>query len=162
MARRIVVLAAALLALGLMPSSALAAGGSPEVTVIGEGDGALAHFKSAKCKKGKHFFHAQAVSTDGAYELDAFIRNFSGFHDYDLELGSTERNLVFQSKQAGTPVYSNQFQPSFPVPGFGRFTFTANGKRMGMGFGPAMWSDDSATAVVVAGGLECRFPKRKR
>ena len=130
--------------------------------MIGEEDHTLAVFKSAKCRKGKHFFHAEASSTDGAYELDAFIRDFSGFHDYDLELGNTERDLVFQSKQAGTPVYSNQFQPSFPAPQFGKITFASKGKRMGMGFGPAMWSDDQSTAVVLAGGLECRYPKKRR
>lgn len=161
MANRIVALAAALLVVGLLPTAASAAG-TPGVTVIGEEDQTLASFKSAKCTKGKHFFHAEAFSTDGAYELDAFIHDFSGFHAYDLELGSTERNIVFQSKQAGTPVYSNQFQPSFPVPGFGKFTFASKGKRMGMGFAPAMWSDDLTTAVVVAGGLECRYPKKKR
>ena len=161
MASRIVGFVAALLVFGLIPSSAMA-GGGPGVTVIGEENAVLAHFKSAKCKKGKHFFHAESFSTDGKYELDAFIHGFSGFHEYDLELGSTDKTLVFQSKQAGTPVYSNEFQPPFPVPGSGKVTFSSNGKRMGMGFGPAMWSDDSSTGVVLAGAVECHYPKKKR
>jgi hypothetical protein len=161
MRSRVVGLIAAVVVLGIFPCSALA-GRGPEVRVIGEDNQTVALFKSAKCTKGKHFFHAEALSTDGASELDAFIHNFSGFHDYDLELGSTERNLVFQSKQAGTPVYSNEFAPPFPVPGFGKFTFLPKGKRMGMGFGPVMWSNDFSTGVVIAGALECKYPKKKK
>jgi hypothetical protein len=158
--KQMVGFAAVLLALALTgPSAALAGGSYPGVTVIGENEQALAIFKTAKCRKGKHAFHAEA--TDGQYELDAFIREFTGFHKYDLALGSPNPSIVFQSKHSGTPVYSNQFEPPFPVPGFGQINFSSNGKHMGAGFGPAMWSDDFSTAVVLAGGLECRYPKKK-
>ena len=154
--------AAVLLALALTAPSALASSSEPGVNVIGENDQALATFKTAKCTKGRHFFHAEAFSTDGQYELDAFIREFTGFHKYDVALGSTNPSILFQSKTAGTPIYGNQFQPPFPVPGFGQINFAAKGKRMGIGFGPAMWSEDGSTAVVLAGGLECKYKKRKR
>jgi hypothetical protein len=154
-------LAALLLALVITaPSAAVAAGSPPGVTVIGEDEHVLAIFKTAKCVKGKRNFHAEATS--GSYELDAFVRGFSGFHKYRLALGSLNPDIVFQSRVAGTPAYSNQFSPPFPVPGSGLIKFSSNGRRVGIGFGPAMWSDDSSSAVVLAGGLECRYPRKPR
>jgi hypothetical protein len=156
------VLAGVVFALALVaPVGALAAS-APKVTVFGEEDQVLATFTTAKCTKGKHYFHAEATSTDGQYELDAGIREFTGFHPYDVTLGSTNPHILFESKQAGTPAYSNQFVPPYPVPGAGQIRFSPKGKRMGIGFGPAMWSDDSSSAVVLAGGLECRYPRKKR
>jgi hypothetical protein len=159
---RIVGCALVLFALALSASTAHAASSEPEVTVFGEAEQPIAYFKTAKCKKGKAFFHAEAFSTDRQYELDAFIRGFSGFHKYDVTLGSTNPNILFDSVQPSAPIYGNQFQPSFPVPGFGQINFSAKGKRMGIGFGPAMWSEDGSTAVVLAGGLECKYPKKRR
>jgi hypothetical protein len=158
--KQIAGLAAVLIALALTaPSAAFAS--DLGVTVIGENEQALATFKTAKCKKGKSYFHAEAFSTNGQYELDAFIRGFTGFHKYDVALGSTNPNILFQNKSPAAPIYSNQFEPPFPVPGFGLIKFSPNGKRMGIGFGPAMWSEDGSTAVVLAGGLECRYPKKR-
>jgi len=158
----IVGFAVVLLALALTAPTALAGSTDAGVNVIGENDQALATFKTAKCTKSAHYFHAEAFSTDGQYELDAFIRGFTGFHKYDVTLGSTNPTILFEDKHPGTPAYSNQFQPSFPVPGFGQINFSAKGKRMGIGFGPAMWSEDGSSAVVLAGGLECKYKKRKR
>lgn len=154
--------AVVLVALALTAPSALASSSVPGVTVIGENDQTLATFTTAKCTKSAHYFHAEAFSTDRKYELDAFIRGFSGFHKYDVTLGSTNPSILFESTSPGTPAYSNQFQPAFPVPGFGQIDFSAKGKRVGIGFGPAMWSEDASTAVVLAGGLECKYKKKKR
>ena len=81
--KRMLGLAGVVLALGLVAPTAAPGASSPGVRVIGENDQRLATFKSAKCTKTKHFFHAEAFSTDGQYELDAFIRQFTGFHKYD-------------------------------------------------------------------------------
>jgi hypothetical protein len=159
-AKRVLGLAGVIFALAFVAPTAAVAASSPGVRVIGENDQRLATFKTAKCTKTKHFFHAEAFSTDGQYELDAFIRQFTGFHKYDVTLGSTNPAIVFQSKHPG-PTYSNQFEPPYPVPGFGQIRFSPNGKRVGIGFGPAMWSDDTSTAVVLAGGLECRYPRKR-
>jgi hypothetical protein len=157
--KRIVGVAGVLLALALTaPTAALAASG-PEVSVIGENEQVLATFTTAKCVKGRHAFHAEGI--DGQYELDVFIRKFTGFHKYAVALGSANPSIVFQSKQAGSPFYSNQFDPPYPVPGFGLIKFSPNGKRVGVGFGPAMWSSDFSTAVVLAGTLECSYSKKK-
>jgi hypothetical protein len=161
-AKRVLGLAGVVIALVFVGPAAASAASAPGVRVIGENEKLLAIFKTAKCRKGKQYFHAEATSTNGQYELDAGIREFSGFHPYDVTLGSTNPHILFESKQAGTPAYSNQFEPPYPVPGFGEINFSANGKRMGIGFGPAMWSDDFSSAVVLAGGLECRYPRKRR
>jgi hypothetical protein len=160
-AKRVLGIAGVVLALVFAAPSAASAASSPGVRVIGEDEQVLAIFKTAKCNKSKHFFHAEAFSADRQYELDAFIRQFSGFHPYEVSLGSTDPAILFSSAHPG-PIYSNQFEPPYPVPGAGQIRFSPNGKRMGIGFGPAMWSDDASSAVVLAGGLECRYPRKKR
>lgn len=152
----------------LAPASALAASG---VTVIGAENETLATFKTAKCTKGKpgkkgRSFYADAISTNGQYELTAaIILEFTGFHDYDLTLGPDAGPFLTFAKK-GTKgdqgTFSNLYAPPYPVPGFGQINFSANGKQVGMGFGPAMWSRDAAKAVVVAGGLECKYRAKKK
>jgi hypothetical protein len=153
----------------LLPATALGAS-APGVTVIGQENQVLATFKTAKCKKGKPrktgaSFYAEAVSTDGQYELavDIFFV-FTGFHKYDLTLDPTPASVLrFSTKgDFASGGYSNEFVPPYSVPGFGQINFTPNGKRMGVGFGPAMWNRDASDAVVLAGGLECRFPKKAK
>jgi hypothetical protein len=160
-------LVAALLALTFAAPTALAA--QPKVTVIGEDNAVLATFKTAKCKKGKKSktgtnFFADAISTNGKYELNVDIfSDFSGFHKYELALGA-DANPVLRFSEKGETLsggYSNEFVPPFPVPGGGEINFTPNGKRMGVGFGPAMWNRDASSAVVLAGALECRYPKKR-
>jgi hypothetical protein len=168
--KQMIGLAVVLVGLALTPSAALAANSSPGVRVIGEEEETLAIFKTAKCKKGKPgkkgvSFFADAVSADGQYELTAdifFI--FTGFHKYDLTLSPRPHSVLRFSKAGDfrSGGYSNEFVPPFPVPGFGQIDFSSNGKRMGIGFGPAMWTEDASSAVVVAGGLECRYPKKRR
>lgn len=159
-----------LVALALLgPGASLAAAG-PKVTVLGQEDQLLAVFKTAKCKKGKKYatgsnFFADATSTNGRYELTVSIyRGFTGFHRYDLTL-DPNANPTLRFSEVGEYAsggYSNEFVPPFPVPGFGQVNFSPGGKRMGVGFGPAMWSRDASDAVVVAGGLECRYAKRPK
>jgi hypothetical protein len=157
-------LAGLAVALGLVVPSPAAAS-APGVTVIGADENMLAKFKTAKCLKGttrKGSFFAKAISTNGRYELDAEILfAFTGFHKYDLSL-EPEANPYLRFSVRGDQIgYSNEFVPPFPVPGFGQIRFSRNGKRMGIGFGPAMWNRDASDAVVLAGGLECRYKKRR-
>jgi hypothetical protein len=161
-----VCIAGALLALALLaPSAALAL---PGVTVIAQENETIAIFKSAKCTKNKSRkyganFHLDATSTNGAYELVATILGFSGFHKYDLVLSATA-NPVLRLNQVGDLAggYSNEFVPPYAVPGFGQIKFSPDGKRVGLGFGPAMWTRDASDAVVLAGALECRYRAKKR
>jgi hypothetical protein len=156
----------ALVALALIvPSAAL---GAPGVKVIGEENALLATFKTAKCKMGKaskkgKSLYIDAISTNGGYELSAaLILEFTGFHSYDLGLGPGSGPLLSFTKKGDSNDYSNAYVPPYPVPGFGQINFSSNGKRVGMGFGPAMWSKDLTTAVVVAGGLECKYAAKKK
>jgi hypothetical protein len=161
-----ILVAALLLAMALLvPAGATAS--VPGVTVIGEEDMTLAIFKKATCKRGratKGSFYIDATSTNGKYELvAAFTGGFSGFHEYDLTLDPNPNPyLHFNEKGKYTNGYSNEFVPPYPVPGFGAIKFSPNGKRVGIGFGPAMWNRDASKAVVLAGGLECSYPKKKK
>jgi hypothetical protein len=159
----VAILAAALLVLAFGVSSATAAG--PGVTVIGEENVTLAVFKKAKCTKGKKKtnFYIDSTSTNGKYELTASLLDFSGFHPYDLALDENASDFLRVSqKGVFDGGWSNEFVPPYPVPGFGQIRFSANGKQIGLGFGPAMWNRDFSSAVVLAGGLECTYPKKKK
>jgi hypothetical protein len=156
---------------GLMAALALlvpcaAAAATPAVTVIGDNDQVLAEFTTAKCLKGttrKGSFFAKATSTNGKYELAVEILfAFTGFHKYDLSLEPDPTPYVRFSVKGDSSGYSNEFVPPFPVPGFGQIRFSPKGKRMGVGFGPAMWNRDASDAVVLAGALECRYKPKRR
>jgi hypothetical protein len=154
-----------MVALALLVPSAAAAS-VPGVTVIGENDQVLAKFTTAKCLKGttrNGSFFAKATSTNGQYELAVEILfAFTGFHKYDLSLEPDPTPYLRFSTKGDPSGYSNEFVPPFPVPGFGQINFSSNGKRMGVGFGPAMWNRDASGAVVLAGGLECRYKPKRR
>jgi hypothetical protein len=155
------------LALAIPP---LAAAAGSKVTVFGQESEVRAIFKTGKCSKGKKqagkgaTFYIDSVSTNGKYELTATIfQSFTGFHKYDLVLDpNPTAYLRFSEKgEYASGGYSNEFVPPYPVPGFGQINFSSNGKQVGLGFGPAMWNRDASDAVVLAGGLECRYPKKK-
>jgi hypothetical protein len=155
---------AALLVLGLGAASASAAG-APGVTVLGEESTQIAVFKKGNCKKTKSkSFYLDSTSTNGQYELSAILfRDFSGFHTYDLALESEPSNYIRVSeKGVFDNGWSNEFVPPYPVPGFGQIKFNANGKQVGLGFGPEMWNPSFSSSVVVAGGLECTYKKKKK
>lgn len=142
------------------------------VTVIGEDDQILATFRSAKCskgkvkdKKGRSGFFVDAIS--GQYELTAHIdrARFAGFkRTYELIFGPESDGYLLFNKVGETTggVYSNSFVPPFAAPGYGAIAFSPNGKRVSIGFGPVMWTQDFSTGVVLAGALECRYPKKGR
>ncbi len=163
-------LAGLLSALALLGPPAALAASPPGVRVIGEENKLLATFKTAKCKTKKPkgvgaSFLAKAISTNGQYELsaDVFQPVFSGFHKYELKLEPDAKAVLYFSGMGGSgTVYSNEFVPPFSVPGFGQIRISKDGSRMGIGFGPAMWSQDLSTGVVLAGGLECRYANKTK
>jgi hypothetical protein len=163
--KRKIGLAGLLAMLALMVPSGAAAS-VPAVTVFGSNDQMLAKFTTAKCRKGttrKGSFFAKAISTNGQYEIDVAIYfAFTGLHEYDLALEPEANPYLRFSVEGDESGYSNEFVPPFPVPGFGQIRFSPNGKRMGIGFGPAMWNRDASDSVVLAGGLKCRYPKKRR
>lgn len=146
-----------LLAIALaVPSGA--AGAGPKVEVRDEGERLVAVFKAARCKRGEHFFQAKATSTNRRFELYAAIRNFDGFHRYDVDLGRSQSTLLLRPRSEEGPEYGNEFVPPFPATGSGRIAF-ASAMRMRVSFGPAMWSEDSSSSVSLRGALECRYSR---
>jgi hypothetical protein len=152
----------------LLPASAMA-GTAAKVTVIGQDNQILGVFKTAKCKtrtpKGVGTsFLSRSVSTNGRYELEAKIFQpvFHGFGKYDLTLDPDARAVLYFQAIGGGPIFSNEFVPPYSVPGFGQINFSKSGKHVGLGFGPAMWSQDFSDAVVLAGGLECRYATKPK
>lgn len=156
---------AVLFVLALGAASASAAG-APGVTVLGEESTQIAVFKKAKCTKSKKSksFYIDSTSTNGQYELQAVIlKDFSGFHSYKLafEPNPSDYIRVFPKGNAENG-WTNENVPPYPVPGLGEINFTPNGKQVGLGFGPEMFNREFSSAVVVAGGFECTYPKKKK
>ena len=161
-----------LLALALaVPGTTLAAG-SHEIDVYGSEGGIVAKFSSAKCRKGiskesgRRYFHAEALSTNGEYQLFVTVFGFGGFQrEYEIGQGPPDPNpgVIFQSNSdnSGAAEYSNSFVPSYPSPGFGEIAFRRGGKLFGVGYGPSMYSRDLSDAVFLTGVVECKYPKRK-
>jgi hypothetical protein len=152
----------------LLPTSAFAIT-TAGVRVIGQENKLLALCKTAKCKTKKPkgvgtSFQSRAISTNGQYELsaDVFQPVFKGFDEYDLALEADARAVLYFKQISGGPVFSNEFVPPYSVPGFGKIKFTKDGSRMGVGFAPAMWSQDFSDAVVLAGGMTCRYATKPK
>jgi hypothetical protein len=159
-------LVASAAALVLFLGTASASAAAPGVTVLGEEGTQVAVFKKAMCTKSKKSksFYIDSTSTDGQYELQVVIfKDFSGFHSYKLALETSPSDFIRVAPKGNAEHgWSNEFVPPYPVPGFGEINFTPNGKQVGLGFGPAMWNPDFSSAVVVAGGFECTYPKKKK
>ncbi|MBA3865951.1 MAG: hypothetical protein H0X42_06340 [Solirubrobacterales bacterium] len=143
--------------------------------MIGEENTIIATFTKAKCKvtksgSGKSIF-IKGRSTDGKYILDAAIlHEFNDFKEYPVRQGpGQEPDILLETATETSPAteWGSQFLPSFPVPGGGAINFAKpNGKPgtghlVGIGFGPAMWARDGASAVVLAGVLECQYKKKR-
>ena len=159
-------LAASAALLVLLLGAASAAAAAPGVTVLGEESTQVAVFKNAKCTKSKKIksFYINSTSTNGQYELSAVIfKDFSGFHSYKLALDPSPSDYIRISPKGNAENgWTNENVPPYPVPGFGEINFTPNGKQVGLGFGPAMYNREFTSAVVVAGGFECTYPKKKK
>ena len=159
-------LAASVAILVVLLGAASASAAAPGVTVLGEEGTQVAVFKKAKCAKSKKSktFYINSTSTNGQYTLFAVIfNNFSGFHSYNLALETNPSDSILISpKGNGDQAWTNENVPPYPVPGFGEINFTPNGKQVGLGFGPAMYNREFTSAVVVAGGFECTYAKKKK
>jgi hypothetical protein len=159
----------ALLAVALVvPATALAAG-AHEINVYGSSGGITAKFSSAECSTGKskesgsRFFHAHSVSTNRNYELYVTVFSFKGFkEEYEISQGPIDPNpaVIFQDT-GGTREYGNRFEPPFPSPGFGEIAFRQNGKLLGVGYGPSMYSRDLSDAVFLTGVVRCNYKKKR-
>jgi len=153
------VIAGTLAFLLLLAAPAAMAAGPHRVRVI-HGKKTAWSFHTGKCVRSKHRFTAvlggEVKNPDYALALE--IDPFTGFHDYAVTLGPSSDVFLklFGPKDA---VYSNFYKPPFPAPSLGKVTFSANGRLMGVGFGPAMFSKDFTDAVVLAGVVTCRYKK---
>ena len=134
--------------------------------VLGEEGEELATFKKAKCRKGgpkaKGTFFAGGTSTNGQWKLSVgFYDSFTGFHPYDLVMAK-EADPVLRVYPVGAPNgdFSNEYVPPFDVPGEGQIRFPRKGKEMRAGFIPVMWNRDGSDGVIVAGGVDCRYPTK--
>ena len=150
---------AAFAALALAPSASHA-----DVEVVRtteEGSATVVSFATAKCKKAtrkRALLKFIATANRGAYELRVNVyrlRNrmnlrYGGDGPADLTVEGPEG--VF-SNASGKP-------PDAP-PGGGSIVFNAKRTRMGIGFAP-MFTQDLNDSVSVAGGLKCKYPKKKR
>jgi hypothetical protein len=134
--------------------------------VLGQESEVLATFKKAKCRKGsgkgKGTFFANGTSTNGQWKLSvAFFDTFTGFHKYDLLLAK-DADPVMRVFPASDPNgdFSNEYVPPFDVPGEGQVRFPRKGKEMRAGFIPVMWNKGGTDGVVVAGGVDCIYPRK--
>ena len=116
-------------------------------------------------ESGSRFFHATSVSGNEKYELFVTVFGFNGFHEYEISQGSIDPNpgmyLSDIADNSGKGDYSNSFVPSYPSPGCGEIAFRREGKLLGVGHGPAMYSRDRSDAVFLTGVVECKYKKRK-
>lgn len=134
--------------------------------VIGEESEVLATFKKAKCRKGsgkgKGTFFASGISTNGQWKLSvSFYETFTGFHKYDLVMAK-EADPVLRVYPVADPNgdFSNEYVPPFDVPGEGLIRFPRKGNELRAGFIPVMWNRAGNDGVVVAGGVDCLYPRK--
>jgi hypothetical protein len=155
----------ALLTLALAVSSTAHARASGGVRVI-HGTNVVWTFHTGACTRTKHRFTAVlgGETKNPDYAMAISIDGFTGFHNYPVKLGPSlgSGSVFLKLFGPGDAAYSNFYKPSFPVPGAGLVTFGSGGKLMGVGFGPAMWTRDGSDAVVLAGGVKCKYKKKKK
>lgn len=165
--RRAGALAAAAAVLAMLVPAPAGAVDAFGLKVLGEEGQELATFKKAKCRRGttpksKGVFFATSTSTNGQWKLSvSFFDSFTGFHPYKLVM-SQDADPVLRVHPVGAPGsdFSNEHVPPFDVPGEGEVRFPRKGKEMRAGFIPVMWNQNGTDGVVVAGGVDCAYPKK--
>jgi hypothetical protein len=152
--------AGSLLALALAASSTAQARAPHRVVVI-HGSQVVWSFHTASCVKTKGRFTAvlggEVKNPD--YAMAIVLDRFTGFHDYPVTLGPSGDS--FMKLFGPNAVYSNIYAPPFPSPGAGRITFADGGRLMGVGFGPAMFTQDASDAVSLTGVVKCKYKKKR-
>ena len=150
-------------AVALAIALALPSASTAEVRVLlndGEGGTLLAEFASAKCQRGvgkranSLKFTATAISTNG-YRLSVDL--FGSGNGQQLAYGGPSQ-ISFEGP-AG--VWSSLISPPNAPPGGGAVSFNASKTRIGVGFSP-MFDQSMQYAVAVAGGMTCKYPRKKR
>lgn len=165
--RRAGALVAALAVLAMLVPAPAGAVDAFGLKVLGEEGQELATFKKAKCRRGttpksKGVFFASSTSTNGQWKLSvSFFDSFTGFHPYKLVM-SVDADPVLRVWPVGAPGgdFSNEHVPPFDVPGEGEVRFPRKGKEMRAGFIPVLWNQGGTDGVVVAGGVDCNYPKK--
>lgn len=121
----------------------------------------LASFASAKCQKAtkkKALLKFIATAKNRGYTLHVNIyRSVSSSNM--LTYGSDGDAEFTVSGPGGS--WSNLNRPPNAPPGGGAIAFNGKRTRMGLGFSPA-FSDNLSTGISVAGGLNCKYPKKKK
>jgi len=119
----------------------------------------LASFPTAKCVKGKgNFLTFHAKAKRGGWSLSVNIFRTRA-REVDLEYGS-DGNADFTVK-GPEGLFTNLFRPPNAPPGGGAIAFNRKKTRMGLGFAPT-FNEGFSSSVSVAGGLKCKYPKKKR
>ncbi|MEA2703205.1 MAG: hypothetical protein QOD63_1150, partial [Actinomycetota bacterium] len=115
--------------------------------------------KAGNCRATKTSFTAVGKSTNKVYTLKVTIGGaFQGFgHDYPLVYGGTDPTFTLEGP--GGP-FSNYSLPGNQNPGGGAIHLPSGGKVMGFGFVPTFNADASA-GVTLAGGMTCRYPRKR-
>jgi hypothetical protein len=122
--------------------------------VLGENLAVHATFATGTCSVRKGAFHA--VARDGAWSIDVRIPGFGSYKDvYDLREGS---KAGFVLDGPGGPYSSANPAPNHG-PAAGQMRFSADGKRMTLGFEYA-WNAGATNAVLPLGTMACKRPKR--
>ena len=116
-----------------------------------------ATFKAGRCTRGRAGWTLDARTKDKAWRLRARIgASFAGFgRRYPLIYGAADP--TFRLDGPGGP-YSNFAVPGSP--GGGAIALSDDGKGVGFGFVPTFNADRSA-GVSIAGGMPCRYPRRR-
>jgi hypothetical protein len=128
------------------------------------GDSLVATFTTAKCQRSKKKnallnFTAKAISTNKAWTLRVYLKDFNGFTDYPLAYGGDADPWFTVIGPSG--FYSNLESPPEPPGGGGGLAFSPAGKRMSLGFVPT-FDKTLNQGVSVAGAVKCVYPKKKR
>jgi hypothetical protein len=156
--RRVLIIAGALLALGLPVAGSRAASAPFGMRVFTGDNPDFLTFHSAKCVFNKKTFVALAF--DRGWRLFIQISPFTGYHAYDLKRGGYKPTNISLESPSGV-FYASDFIAPYHIPQGGQISFSQHGNRVGGGFYP-MFNADGSDAVGVAGGLTCRYPKGKR
>lgn len=121
----------------------------------------LASFASAKCQratKKKALLKFIATAKSGGYTLR--VNMFKAPSRTRTITYGGDGDVSFTVSGPGGS-WTNLNRPPNSPPGGGAIAFNAKRTRMGLGFSPA-FDDSLSTAVSVAGGLTCKYPKKKK
>jgi hypothetical protein len=157
------------LAFALGAASSAAAAVPPGVDVLDHDSNVLVAFHSAKCfvanARAKAPFSFQATAKSRGWSLNVFFWKdespaFSGFHMYRLHFG-VQSAISVSVFAPDRKFYSLEYAPPNPPASAGGMKLGPKGALMSVG-AFAVFAPDLQTAVAIAGGLQCNYPRRRR